>query len=122
VSALFHLEGGLNGYPNICHGGIIATLLDEALGLAYGIFAQREHEIAEARGEKLSRAPSMTAELVTTYVRPLRTPQTVRIVIKGLRREGRKTFMEADVLDGEGVLLAKGTGLFVQLKKGGPRI
>jgi hypothetical protein len=27
------LGGGLNGYPGICHGGFVATMLDEVCGL-----------------------------------------------------------------------------------------
>jgi hypothetical protein len=29
VTTLLSLETGLNGYPKICHGGIVATILDE---------------------------------------------------------------------------------------------
>ena len=33
VRTLIDLGNGVNGHPNICHGGFVATMLDEAIGI-----------------------------------------------------------------------------------------
>lgn len=33
VRTIMDLGSGLNGHPNICHGGFVATMLDEVLGV-----------------------------------------------------------------------------------------
>jgi hypothetical protein len=33
VRTIMELGSGLNGHPNICHGGFVATMLDEVLGV-----------------------------------------------------------------------------------------
>ena len=33
VITIMELGSGLNGHPNICHGGFVATMLDEVLGV-----------------------------------------------------------------------------------------
>jgi acyl-coenzyme A thioesterase PaaI-like protein len=116
---LLTLARGLNGYPDVCHGGMVATIIDEVMGISASVFGRREMEIARARGEEgdVRRPPAMTAELVVTYRRPVRTPQTVCVNVWPGVKEGRKIWMHADVVDKDGLVLASGKGLFVQLAR-----
>jgi thioesterase superfamily protein 4 len=118
VRTYMKLEHGINGYPDVCHGGIVATLLDEVMGIAMGAFRQRGREVEKRLGTyvRQKRNPGMTAELVTTYVRPVRTPAVVCIIVGVPRVDGRKTWVEAEILSENGEVLSKGKALFVQLK------
>jgi uncharacterized protein (TIGR00369 family) len=87
---------GPTGY---LHGGIIATLLDEAMSKAIrskGIVA-------------------MTGKLEVEYLRPVPSNAPIRIEGRVTSQEGRKNWAEATILNGKGVELARGKGLFIQL-------
>ena len=85
------------GPPGHIHGGILATLLDEAMS-------------------KLNRplgVLAMTRHMEVEYLRPapLRTP--LRLTAKHLRRDGRKLFHAAELAGPDGRVLTRGKGLFV---------
>ncbi len=87
------------GPPGHLHGGIIATLMDEAMS-------------------KLNRplaVLAMTRNLTVDYLRPspLHTPLT--LTGRHLRREGRKLFHAATLHHPDGTLLAQATGLFLAI-------
>jgi uncharacterized protein (TIGR00369 family) len=86
-------EGG-SGY---LHGGIIAVLLDEAMGKACRFHG--EHAV--------------TADLRVEFLRPIRVNQ--EIVVEGFvgRREGRQLYHQGEIRDVAGGLLARGQGRFV---------
>jgi uncharacterized protein (TIGR00369 family) len=86
-------QGG-GGYA---HGGIIATLLDEAMGKAC-----RFREVF-----------AVTAELTVEYLKPVNVQS--EIVVEGREREqkGRNLFMTSEIRDGAGEVLARGRGRFV---------
>src|SRR5690349_18360885 len=44
VHSLVSLECGLDGYPRVLHGGIVATLLDEIMGVALTVNKNLEIE------------------------------------------------------------------------------
>lgn len=88
------------GHPGYLHGGIIATLLDEAMSKA-------------VRSKGLS---AMTRHLAVDYRRPVPSCAPIRIEGKVVRSEGRKHWVEAHVMNGEGTVLAEGKGLFVEIK------
>jgi hypothetical protein len=37
IQTLLALESGINGYPHICHGGTVATNLDEVMGILLSV-------------------------------------------------------------------------------------
>ena len=85
------------GPPGFIHGGIIATLLDEAMS-------------------KLNRplgVIAMTRNMEVDYLRPspLETPLTLRGM--HLRRDGRKLFHSADLMAADGTVLARANGFFL---------
>jgi uncharacterized protein (TIGR00369 family) len=93
----FRIGAEYEGGSGFLHGGIIALLLDEAMGKA-----SRFH------GEH-----AVTADLRIEYLRPI--PSGKEIIVEGFvaRREGRQLYHEGEIRDTEGVVLARGQGRFV---------
>ncbi|KAI0439721.1 thioesterase superfamily protein [Xylaria telfairii] len=107
VKAFFTLGSGLNGHPNVCHGGLVMTILDEAIGMLV--------PINQDRG-RMSVGPCMTAYLNTTFVKPVLTPGTILARAWFTKVEGRKYFTQGTLEDEKGVILARSDALYVQLK------
>jgi uncharacterized protein (TIGR00369 family) len=85
------------GPPGYIHGGIVATLLDEAMS-------------------KLNRPLSvlaMTRHMEVDYLRPAPLHQLLVLTSRHLRREGRKLFHQAEIHHADGTVLARAKGLFV---------
>ena len=88
---------GPKGY---LHGGIIATLLDEAMSKAN-----------RARG-----VTAMTRQMQVEYLRPVPSGAAIRIEGQVSRSEGRKHWTEARILSAEGAVLAHASGLFIAIR------
>ncbi len=93
------LDERYQGAPGFLHGGLIATLLDEAMS-------------------KLNRPLgllAMTRHLAVDYLRPapIHTPLTLRA--HHLRRAGRKLFHIAELLSADATLLARAEGLWITI-------
>jgi uncharacterized protein (TIGR00369 family) len=91
-----HFEGS----SGLLHGGIIATLLDEAMSKA-----------VRARG-----LTAMTRQMEVDYMRPVPSAAPIRIEGRVVRSEGRKHWTEARILNAQAVTLATGKGLFVEVR------
>jgi uncharacterized protein (TIGR00369 family) len=87
------------GHPGYLHGGIIATLLDEAMSKA-----------VRARGRS-----SMTRKMEVDYLRPVPSETPLRLEGRIDRNEPRKYWAEARILDENGRLLAEAKGLFIEV-------
>lgn len=97
ATATIQLTAAFEGPPGCIHGGIIATLLDEAMS-------------------KLNRPlnlVAMTRHMEVDYLRPVRIGDTLTIVGQHVRREGRKVFHTAEIIGSEGKILASGKAVFV---------
>ncbi|KAK5229920.1 hypothetical protein LTR72_001454 [Exophiala xenobiotica] len=103
VRTLLSLSPGLNGYPRVCHGGIVATILDEVLSILVSVCrrAQGQH------------GDNVTAYLNVTYVKPVPTPGVLLVKGKIHKIERRKNFADGEIVNEQGVVLAKAEGLFV---------
>ncbi|MGD0346361.1 MAG: PaaI family thioesterase [Terracidiphilus sp.] len=88
------------GHPGYLHGGIIATLLDEAMSKA-----------VRALGR-----PSMTRKMEIEYLRPVPGGAPLRVEGRVMRNEGRKHWTEAVIVDSAEVELARGKGLFIEFQ------
>jgi uncharacterized protein (TIGR00369 family) len=88
------------GAPGCVHGGIIATMLDEAMSKS-----------ALARG-----LTAMTRQMEIEYLRPVPSGEPLRLEGRLLRSEGRKHWTEARILAASGRVLAQGKGLFIELQ------
>jgi uncharacterized protein (TIGR00369 family) len=95
----FVLGANYAGGAGFAHGGIIAVVLDEAMG----------------KISKLTEEKAVTAELNVVYRKPV--PVDKEIVVEGWQEEvkGRNRFRVGEIRDVEGNLLARGTGRFVTI-------
>lgn len=89
------------GPPGSVHGGYVAALFDQFLGMA----------------QLIGKRPGMTAYLHVNY--HARTPLNTELTLKGWydKIEGRKNFIRGE-MHADGVLTASAEGLFVQPKGG----
>jgi acyl-coenzyme A thioesterase PaaI-like protein len=97
----FVLGSRYAGGAGFAHGGIIAVVLDEAMG----------------KLSRLSSESAVTAEMTVVYRKPV--PVDKPIVVEGWQEEtkGRSRFRVAEIRDTEGNLLATGKGRFVIVDK-----
>ena len=100
VISLPTVPGTFEGPRGFLHGGIIATLLDEAMSKA-----------VRAQG-----FTAMTRQIDVEYLRPVPSAVPIRIEGRLLRSEGRKHWTEARILDARGRTLATAKGLFVEVR------
>lgn len=103
VRTLFGLGEGVNGYHNIAHGGFVATLLDQGMGLLV------EENLYNGSGKD-----AFTAYLNVKYRRPLLTPGVYLLTAAYTKVVLRKQFMRATLADGEGTVYAEAEALFVE--------
>lgn len=99
----------VNGYPGVCHGGMVASIFDEVLGLI--------HPGCRWRPDTSGLASVVTAYLNTKYVRPVQTPGTYLVTAWLKKAEGRKIFIEGVMEDGNGARLAEAESLFVETRQ-----
>jgi uncharacterized protein (TIGR00369 family) len=95
----FRIPAQYQGAKGILHGGIVATLLDEAMG-----------KLNHGKG-----MPAMTAELRVTYRRPVPVGEEIIVEAHHQRRDGRNLFHAAEIRNLAGEVLARGEGRFVQI-------
>jgi len=100
VVCLATVPATFDGHPGYLHGGIIATLLDEAMSKS-----------VRARG-----LTAMTGHLEIDYLRPVPSGSPLRLEGRIVRSEGRKYWTEAKILNARGTILAQGTGLFIEVR------
>ena len=99
ATSLLTLTRVHEGPPGYIHGGIIATLLDEAMS-------------------KLNRPLNilaMTRSLTVDYLRPSPLYKPLRLVGTHVRRDGRKVLHSAELQAEDGTVLAKAEGFFLVL-------
>ena len=85
------------GPPGHAHGGIIATLLDEAMSKSN-----------RARG-----ILAMTRHLEVQYLRPVPLGQPLTLTARHLDTHGRRNHTEAQIADASGQILASAKAIFV---------
>jgi len=90
------------GPPGYAHGGIIATILDEAM----------------AKLNKLHDVTAVTGQLAVDYLRPVPLGQLLRIEAREGDIKGRRRFREGEIVNKNGEVLARGTGVFITIDPG----
>lgn len=93
----FRLGPEYQGSNRVLHGGIIAVLLDEAMGKL-----NRFHDVR-----------AVTAELSVEYLRPVPIDEEVVVEAHEVSREGRNLMHRAEIRSAAGKILARGKGRFV---------
>lgn len=130
VSTLFTLGDGVNGHPNIMHGGVVAIILDESMGILQAANFERDHLSAVAQGKKegeLTDNPgTYTAYMNVQYKHPVQTPGVLMVTARSLKRDGRKEWIYAEIKqrigigedepEGEEVVCATAEALMVEPK------
>lgn len=110
VILLLTLGRGMNGHTNVVHGGLIATILDETMGMV----------------ANFHQSPGMSAYTATLNVsckNPVPTPGA--IVCRSWlekRSGGRKVWLRGRVEDGSGTLFAEAESLCVEVKRKVPKL
>ena len=97
VVGRFVLGERYQGGGGFAHGGIIATLLDEAMGKVC-----RFHEVR-----------AVTAELTVEYLKPVNVQSEIVVEGRESDQKGRNLFMTGEIRNGVGEVLARGKGRFV---------
>ncbi len=87
------------GWEKVVHGGLLATVLDEAL-----IYA------AAAKGIKC-----VTGEITVRFIKPAPTGVSLRIKGRFIEDKGRVVLAESDISDGEGTVFARAAGKLVKI-------
>jgi uncharacterized protein (TIGR00369 family) len=95
----FVLGERYQGGAGFGHGGIIAVLLDEAMGKVCRFRAVR----------------AVTAELSVAYLKPVNVDKEIIVEGREVEQKGRNLFMTAEIRNEAGEVLARGTGRFVVL-------
>src|SRR5271163_5057305 len=95
----FRLNNRYTGPPRHCHGGIIATILDEAMG----------------KVNKLRQVIAVTSEMTVNYLKPVPLHQPLRVESREVKVEGRKHINAAEILNEKGEVLARSQGLFIAI-------
>lgn len=119
-------EPGICGHPRTAHGGVVATLVDEAMSLAIalqppaGMSLQRvvESGLETTAGGVHPRGHIYTSQLDVRFKRPVTAPGIAVVRAKVVARVGRKYWVRAQVVqeeedDGD----KKGTGEHLEWTK-----
>ena len=128
VSTLITMGNGMNGHPNILHGGIVASIIDEGMGILQSVNHERDHLARVGKGLAQGELPpqgfgSFTAELTVKYLKPVHTPDSVLVTARYTKREGRKEWIHAEIKQhishgeddyGEEIVCATGDALFIE--------
>ena len=95
----FRLGKRYTGPPGHAHGGIIATILDEAMG----------------KVNKLHNLIALTSTMEATYVKPV--PLFKPLIVEGweVRVHGREHYRAAEIRNREGEVLASSTAKFIEV-------
>src|SRR6202023_4315364 len=95
----FRLGKRYTGPPGHCHGGIIATILDEAMG----------------KVNKLRQVIALTSQMTVEYLRPVPLNKPLLVAARELSVRGRKHVNTGEILNQEGEVLARGRALFIAI-------
>jgi uncharacterized protein (TIGR00369 family) len=93
----FTLPKRFQGPPGHSHGGIVATILDEAMG----------------KVNKLRNVIALTKSMEISYMKPTPLGQTLTAVGWESAVRGRKHYNKAEIRNAAGEVLAKGKGVFI---------
>ena len=93
----FRLGKRYTGPPGHCHGGIIATILDEAMG----------------KVNKLRHVVALTSQITVNYLKPVPLNKPLRVESREVRVRGRQHINMAEIFDQKGEVLARSRGTFI---------
>ncbi|KAH7079165.1 HotDog domain-containing protein [Paraphoma chrysanthemicola] len=119
---VFSLQPGTNGFNGTAHGGLITTLIDEAMGSLILINHKIHSELPASTRENLSgqvldmRGLAMfTASMDVRFRTPLPTPSIVLVEAIAERIKGRKLFISVTVKGMNNVIHATCDGMWMSI-------
>ena len=98
----FVLSKRYSGPPGHCHGGIIATILDDAM----------------SKLNRLRSVVAATAKLQIDYLKPVPLGTRLRVVSREITKRGRTLIRTAEIVNQQGTVLARGRGVFIVINPG----
>jgi acyl-coenzyme A thioesterase PaaI-like protein len=100
VKCILRLDKRFTGATGYAHGGIIATLLDEAMAKSNGLGGTR----------------AVTLRLETRYRKMVPLKHELHLTGWRTSKRGRKLYLRAELHDAQGNLLSEGRGLFLTVQ------
>ncbi len=95
----FRLGKRYTGPPGHCHGGIIATILDDAMG----------------KVNKLHHVVALTREMTVEYLKPVPLHTPLRVEGREIKKRGRTHVNTAEILNDKNEVLARSRGIFIAI-------
>jgi uncharacterized protein (TIGR00369 family) len=95
----FRLGRRYTGPPGYCHGGIIATILDDAMG----------------KVNKLRHVVALTKEMTVEYIKPVPLHKPLRVEGSEISVHGRRHINRAEILNQNDEVLARSRGIFIAI-------
>jgi len=95
----FRLGKRYTGPPGHAHGGIIATILDEAMG----------------KVNKIRQVIALTKDIEIQYLKPVPLGKPLRVESWEVRVRGRRHINTAEIYNQHGDVLARGQGTFIAI-------
>ncbi|HEY6765417.1 MAG TPA: PaaI family thioesterase [Candidatus Sulfotelmatobacter sp.] len=95
----FTLSDRYAGPPGHCHGGIIASILDDAMG----------------KVNKLRQVVALTKEMTVEYLQPVPLHKPLRVEGREVQVEGRRHINSAEILNEKDEVLARSRGTFIAI-------
>jgi uncharacterized protein (TIGR00369 family) len=95
----FNLSARYTGPPGHCHGGIIAAILDDAMG----------------KVNKLRQVVALTKEMTVEYLKPVPLHKPLRVESTEVSVHGRQHINAAEILNADNEVLARGRGTFIAI-------
>ena len=95
----FRLSKRYTGPPGHCHGGIIASILDDAMG----------------KVNKLHHVVALTREMTIEYLKPVPLHKLLRVEGREIKKRGRTHVNAAEILNEKNEVLARSRGIFIAI-------
>jgi len=95
----FNLGVRYTGPPGHCHGGIIAAILDDAMG----------------KVNKLRHVVALTKEMAVEYLKPVPLHKPLRVESREVSVHGRQHINMAEIMNEQGEVLARSKGTFIAI-------
>jgi uncharacterized protein (TIGR00369 family) len=95
----FRLSKRYTGPPGHCHGGIIASILDDAMG----------------KVNKLHHVVALTREMTVEYLKPVPLHKPLRVEGREIKKRGRTHVNAAEILNDKNEVLARSRGIFIAI-------
>jgi uncharacterized protein (TIGR00369 family) len=95
----FRLSKRYTGPPGHTHGGVIACILDDAMG----------------KVNKLHHVVALTREMTIEYLKPVPLHKPLRVEGRELSVHGRQHINTAEILNDKNEVLARSRGIFIAI-------